>query len=83
MNDNKYRTFARAVLSPNFSHCSRREWCRVMIVYAYHRRSDSPSGVILEASLGLETDADQQFVKCLAVMPGYEGPQRGDLALTA
>jgi len=39
-----------AIDSEMFSHARQRSWCRVEIVYIYHRDPVSPSGVRLAAS---------------------------------
>ena len=39
--------FLHAIQDPRFSHARYRSWCGWDLVYAYHRRADSPSGVLL------------------------------------
>lgn len=41
-----------ALLSPRFAHTRQRSWCGASIIYVYHRHTTSPSGVLLEVSIG-------------------------------
>ena len=77
-----YQAFIKAVRHPNFSHCSKRGWCGASFVHAYHKCSNSPSGVFQACSLNLTDDIAIAIVHGLGVMPNYTGPQRGDLALS-
>jgi len=76
--EEKETEFRAAVLHPNYSHCSVRQFCG-MQCFVYHRDAKSPSGVELAGGLPVEY-ADP--ILCELGKLSHFGPQRGDMALS-